>query len=88
MEYEQRFIEQKRPEKGTSAFIQWKGTDVCADLLCECGWYGHHDGYFLYTWECPDCGTVWEAPDYISYRKSQRLPPHTFITAKMLRDQE
>ena len=73
------FIEQGRPE-GTSSFLQWKGTDVCLDFDCECGWSTHYDGFFAYTVECPNCETVWEAPDYISYRKSQRPDGHIFLT--------
>jgi hypothetical protein len=37
-------------------WIQWKGTDVCIDLHCECGHHGHHDGDFFYYYECPSCG--------------------------------
>jgi hypothetical protein len=36
-------------------WIQWKGTDVCIDLHCECGAHCHFDGDFLYHWECPHC---------------------------------
>jgi len=35
--------------------IQWKGTDVCIDLHCECGHHGHFDGEFFYYFECPAC---------------------------------
>lgn len=36
-------------------WIQWKGTDVCIDLHCKCGFLGHFDGDFLYFYECPQC---------------------------------
>ncbi len=36
-------------------WIQWKGTDVCIDLRCECGHHGHFDGDFFYFFECPEC---------------------------------
>ena len=36
-------------------WIQWKGTDVCMDIRCECGNHSHVDADFLYHWRCPDC---------------------------------
>lgn len=36
-------------------WIQWKGTDVCIDLHCSCGYLGHYDGEFFYYYECPNC---------------------------------
>lgn len=35
--------------------IQWKGTNVCMDLYCECGHHGHVDDDFFYYYECPKC---------------------------------
>jgi len=35
--------------------IQWKGTDVCMDVYCECGCHGHVDGDFFYYYRCPGC---------------------------------
>lgn len=57
--------------EGTSAYIQWKGTDVCMDFNCECGYRGHFDGYFAYAVRCPDCDVIWEAPVFVSYRKAR-----------------
>lgn len=39
----------------TYGSIQWKGTDVCIDLYCKCGYEGHMDIDFLYYYECPKC---------------------------------
>lgn len=36
-------------------FIQWKGTAVCMDVYCKCGYHGHVDGDFCYEVECPKC---------------------------------
>lgn len=41
------------------AFIQWKGTDVCMDFRCNCGWHNHYDAYFAYEVECFQCGEVY-----------------------------
>ncbi len=38
-------------------WIQWKGTDICIDLHCGCGYMGHYDGDFFYFYECPVCHT-------------------------------
>jgi hypothetical protein len=55
------------------AWIQWKGTDVCADLHCECGWSGHFDGDFMYFFRCPACEQVWEVGTHVALYKAQ---PH------------
>ena len=44
------------PEQGEGhAWIQWKGTDVCADVRCRCGTQAHVDTMFLYFYKCPSC---------------------------------
>lgn len=57
--------------KGTHAFVQWKGTDVCLDFYCDCGRHSHFDGYFCYAFKC-ECGQVWEMPCFIVPRKSTK----------------
>lgn len=37
------------------AWIQWKGTDACMDIRCECGSHFHFDGYFAYNYHCLNC---------------------------------
>lgn len=53
-----------------SAYIQWKGTDVCMDFHCECGAGCHFDGDFAYYVKCPHCDQVWEMPHTIYPRKA------------------
>jgi hypothetical protein len=43
---------------GPHAWIQWKGTGVCADIYCSCGRHGHIDEDFTYSIRCP-CGRLW-----------------------------
>ncbi len=43
------------PDDGPHGWIQWKGTDVCIDLHCDCGHHGHFDGDFFYFFRCPKC---------------------------------
>lgn len=50
-------------------WVQWKGTNVCADIYCECGFSGHFDGYFLYFFKCPQCNQVWEVGTHVSIYK-------------------
>ena len=50
-----------------SGDVQWKGTDVCIDLECECGWDGHFDGYFMYHIECPGCEKIFKAETAITF---------------------
>lgn len=51
---------------GPVVFIQWKGTDVCADLHCECGERGHYDGDFMYRVRCAHCGQLYDVGCYAS----------------------
>jgi hypothetical protein len=53
-----------------SAFIQWKGTDVCMDFWCDCGAHCHFDGYFAHAVKCPHCDAVWEMPFMLFPRRA------------------
>jgi hypothetical protein len=51
---------QKRPAEGEAhGWIQWKGTEVCLDFHCTCGYHGHFDGDFAYYLKCGKCGAVY-----------------------------
>lgn len=50
-------------------WIQWKGTDVCIDLHCICGFLGHYDGDFLYTWKCPKCKQIFKVGPNVQLKK-------------------
>jgi hypothetical protein len=52
--------------EGPHAFIQWKGTDVCADLYCDCGAQYHVDGDFMYHVKCGECGRVYALNPYVA----------------------
>lgn len=41
------------------SFIQWKGTELCADFHCPCGGGGHIDAMFAYSLHCPACDRRW-----------------------------
>lgn len=50
-------------------FIQYKGTDLCADFYCDCGKHLHYDGYFAYAVKCAVCGAIWELPQTLKMTK-------------------
>lgn len=52
--YEQVYS-QDNPRGDAHGWIQWKGTNVCMDVHCECGHHGHVDAEFFYHYECPAC---------------------------------
>lgn len=57
---------QTKPEEGKPyAWIQWKGTEVCMDVWCECGDWGHLDGDFIYYVKCASCGRVYMTNGHI-----------------------
>jgi hypothetical protein len=51
------------------AFIQWKGTDVCADYYCVCGIFFHVDAEFAYAVQCPTCKRRYEVSAMIELRE-------------------
>ena len=50
------------------AFVQWKGTDICMDVRCDCGDSFHIDDFFAYFVKCKSCGRVYETPCFIPLR--------------------
>lgn len=55
-------------------FVQWKGTDLCMDLMCPCGCDSHIDGMFAYYVECPSCHAIYEMPTQIPLKRVSSLP--------------
>ena len=52
-------------EKDAHAWVQWKGTDVCLDVRCACGFLGHIDADFVYYVKCPRCQKTYECNGHI-----------------------
>jgi hypothetical protein len=57
-------------------WIQWKGTDICMDVYCECGRHSHVDGDFVYYVKCPACGAVYFCNGHIELIKLEIEPDH------------
>ncbi len=53
--YKDVYEKQDNPKGEAHGWIQWKGTQVCIDLYCKCGYPGHVDTEFFYHYECPKC---------------------------------
>lgn len=47
-------------------YIQWKGTDVCMEVHCACGYQSHIDADFLYFVRCPECKKVWKLSPWVA----------------------
>jgi hypothetical protein len=56
---------QDRKENEAHGWIQWKGTDVCMDFHCECGFHGHIDADFVYFIKCSKCNRVYMCNGHI-----------------------
>lgn len=57
-------------EEMKAIYIQWKGTDVCCDIYCpKCKTNYHYDGYFLYSFKCMKCGSVYKLPMELDIKK-------------------
>lgn len=71
--------------------LQWKNTDACYDLYCDCNpeWPQHADGYFQQEYTCgsnidqddPEeaaltfCGKTWRLPNDLQPVISEKSPP-------------
>jgi len=53
--------------EGTSGWIQWKGTDVCMDIHCECGTHSHVDEEFFYYFQCDNCKKIYSVCPNIQF---------------------
>ena len=59
-------IEAREPRPtGARGWIQWKGTDACIGIDCECGHHAHLDEEFLYHYRCPACGAAYALSPHI-----------------------
>lgn len=55
-------------------WIQWKGTDVCMDIHCECGELSHIDASFTYNIKCPYCGRIYFCNGHIELIELKEEP--------------
>ena len=46
------------PKGNGYGWVQWKGTNVCMDIHCGCGYHGHVDADFFYFYRCPKCSKL------------------------------
>jgi hypothetical protein len=58
-EFHKRVYSRDTPQDNPHGWIQWKGTDVCMDVHCECGAHGHIDDEFAYFYRCAQCGATY-----------------------------
>lgn len=66
---------QRLPDNGQPhGWIQWKGTNVCMDVHCECGELTHVDGDFAYHVKCSNCGAVYFCNGHIELIKLEKQP--------------
>ncbi len=72
--WEESFKVEEKYEDQPYCWIQWKGTDVCMDFHCECGFMGHIDGSFTYIVECPKCHSVYSCNGHIELIKLEEKP--------------
>lgn len=52
-----------------TSFIQWKGTNLCADFYCLCGEQFYVDASFAYAVQCPHCEKRYELSTRIEMRE-------------------
>jgi len=85
---------QDNPEGEAHGSVQWKGTDVCIDLYCKCGYHGHFDGSFLYHYECPKCHTKYAVGSNVKLipltpEQAQEVEKHNgFLTCELEEEDE
>lgn len=87
---------QDNPEGSSYGWIQWKGTRVCIDLYCICGYHGHFDGEFFYRYQCPKCQRKFAVgqnvkliemtPEMIAAEESEPWGSHNYQTCALEED--
>lgn len=55
-------------------WIQWKNTTVDMDVYCKCGVVTHISGEFVYSLECPACGTKYMCNGHIEFIEFEETP--------------
>lgn len=70
---------QKRYKDKPHGWIQWKGTDVCMDIHCKCGYHSHIDASFTYHIQCPKCKTIYACNDHIELIELEQAPENYII---------
>lgn len=55
-------------------WIQWKGTNVCMDIHCECGAHMHIDDDFVYYIKCPHCKRTYFCNGHIQLIELEEEP--------------
>lgn len=71
---------QNKFEDEPHGWIQWKGTDVCLDLTCECGQLTHLDSDFAYFVKCGLCGRVYALNGHIEIIQLKEEPEDVKVT--------
>lgn len=64
-----KLVEDATRIEGSHGWIQWKGTQVCMDVNCECGARLHFDEEFLYAVGCDNCGSTYAVGAYVKLVK-------------------
>ncbi len=61
------------------AFIQWQGTEVCADISCTCGARHHFDGLYMFAVKCGCCGKTWAVEPFVRLVEDEDNDPSSVI---------
>lgn len=78
---------QERYDNKPHGWVQWKGTDVCMDVNCKCGYFGHIDATFACFVKCPKCGTVYMCNGHIEFIELEIEPGYCTITPELDTDE-
>jgi len=68
-------------------WVQWKGTEVCMDVHCVCGYHSHIDVAFAYNVQCPKCKRVYMCNGHIELIELEELPTYVICPELNIEDQ-
>ena len=60
-------------------WIQWKGTDVCMDIQCKCGYHFHIDSDFAYYVKCPKCCKIYMCNGHIELIETKEVESNAIV---------
>lgn len=60
-------------------WVQWKGTNVCMDMHCACGYMSHIDADFALHVKCPKCKRIYFCNGHIEMIELEIEPQYCVV---------
>lgn len=65
---------QEKYDSISNGWIQFKGSDICMDIRCKCGYSSHIDAGFAYNVQCPSCFIIYMVNGHVELIELETEP--------------